>query len=270
MTKIIAVWGPTGAPGRTTVAINVAAELAELGNKVLLIDADTYGGAIAPLLGLVDEASGLAAVCRLAEQGTLASEDIQRLSQNVPARTGELRVLSGIVKTDRWPELSAERIKRVLAVAREISDVIVVDVGFNLETDEEITSDLFAPRRNGATLAVLKEADSIIEVSGSDALGIARFIRAHDQLVEEFPESLRIVVVNKVRSGFDAVGSASAASTLSRYAGLHEVSELAYEEKLARAFWNTYSFEYQGLKKTKFGKRITQIVELLGTAPIAS
>ena len=231
MNKIIAVWGPTGAPGRTTVAINVAAELAELGNRVLLIDADTYGGAIAPLLGLLDEASGLAAVCRLAEQGTLASEDIQRLSQQVPTRSGQLHVLSGIVKTDRWPELSAERIKKVLGVAREISDVIVVDVGFNLETDEEITSDLFAPRRNGATLTVLKEADCIVEVSGSDALGIARFIRAHDQLVEEFPESLRIIVVNKVRTGLEAVGAASAASTLSRYAGLHDVHELVFDDK---------------------------------------
>lgn len=263
MTKIIAVWGPTGAPGRTTVAINVAAELAEFGNRVLLIDADTYGGAIAPLLGLVDEASGLAAVCRLAEQGTLTSEDIQRLSQHVPTNSGELHVLSGIVKTDRWPELSVERIKKVLAVAREISDLIVVDVGFNLETDEEITSDLFAPRRNGATLTVLKEADCIVEVSGADAIGIARFIRAHDQLIEEFPESLRLIVVNKVRSALDPRGTYQASATLSRYAGLHDILELPFDDKAVSLALATQSTLSRSALKSSLRKQLVHLADEL-------
>ena len=67
MSQLLAVWGPTGAPGRTTVAINVASELAELGQSVLLIDADSYGGAIAPTLGLIDDAAGFAAACLLAK-----------------------------------------------------------------------------------------------------------------------------------------------------------------------------------------------------------
>ena len=263
MTKIIAVWSPTGAPGRTTVAINMAAELAELGNRVLLIDADTYGGAIAPLLGLVDEASGLAAVCRLAEQGTLAHEDIQRLSQHVPTRSGQLHVLSGIVKTDRWPELSAERIKKVLASAGEISDAIVVDVGFNLETDEEISSDLFAPRRNGATLAVLKEADCIVEVSGSDALGIARFIRAHDQLVEQFPDSLRLIVVNKVRSALDPRGTYQASATLSRYAGLHDILELPFDDKAVSLALATQSTLSRSALKSSLRKQLVHLADEL-------
>jgi hypothetical protein len=44
---LVAVWGPKGAPGRTTVAVNLAFEAAALGSEVLLVDADTYGGAIA-------------------------------------------------------------------------------------------------------------------------------------------------------------------------------------------------------------------------------
>jgi Mrp family chromosome partitioning ATPase len=38
---LLAVWGPKGAPGRTTVAVNLAFEAAPL------VDADTYGGAVA-------------------------------------------------------------------------------------------------------------------------------------------------------------------------------------------------------------------------------
>jgi hypothetical protein len=44
---LAAVWGPKGAPGRTTVAVNLAFEAAAAGGEVLLVDADTYGGAIA-------------------------------------------------------------------------------------------------------------------------------------------------------------------------------------------------------------------------------
>jgi hypothetical protein len=43
---LAAVWGPKGAPGRTTVAVNLAFEAAA-GREVLLVDADTYGGAVA-------------------------------------------------------------------------------------------------------------------------------------------------------------------------------------------------------------------------------
>jgi Mrp family chromosome partitioning ATPase len=44
---LAAVWGPKGGPGRTTVAVNLAFEAAAASGEVLLVDADTYGGAVA-------------------------------------------------------------------------------------------------------------------------------------------------------------------------------------------------------------------------------
>jgi Mrp family chromosome partitioning ATPase len=44
---LAAVWGQKGGPGRTTVAVNLAFEAAAAGGEVLLVDADTYGGAVA-------------------------------------------------------------------------------------------------------------------------------------------------------------------------------------------------------------------------------
>ena len=263
MSQLIAVWGPTGAPGRTTVAINLAAELAEQGQNVLLIDADSYGGAIAPMLGLIDEVAGFAATCRLAEQGALTMAELERMSHHVPSGSGELRVLSGIVKTERWPELSAERVRKVLSFASENYDTVVVDVGFNLETDEEISSDLFAPRRNAATLTVLKHADYIIEVASADALGVARFIRAHDVLVEEFPESLRVILLNKVRSGLDARGSSQAAETLSRFAGLHDVVELPEDGKAINASFATGKPLNLSAKNSKLRKQLQKLAGVL-------
>ena len=55
------------APPRHTLA----AEVASRGGEVLLVDADTYGGCVAQSLGLLDEAPGIAAACRAAEQGSL-------------------------------------------------------------------------------------------------------------------------------------------------------------------------------------------------------
>ncbi|HEU0256408.1 MAG TPA: hypothetical protein VFQ96_01060, partial [Microbacteriaceae bacterium] len=54
--RVIAVWGGTGAPGRTTIAVGLAGEYAARGEETALCDVDPYGGSIATLLGLLDEA----------------------------------------------------------------------------------------------------------------------------------------------------------------------------------------------------------------------
>jgi MinD-like ATPase involved in chromosome partitioning or flagellar assembly len=214
------------------VAINLAAELAEQGHRVLLIDADTYGGSIAPSLGIVDESAGFAAVCRLAGNGALTESEVERLSHRIDTGHQQMTVLTGIVRSDRWPELSAERVTSALSYLKEHFDYIVADVGFNLETDEEITSDLFAPRRNAATLTMLKHADRVVEVAGADALSVARFIRAHNDLVEQFPETQRVVVLNKQRRILSRTGAENPAHTLARYAGIRELQSISEDRKL--------------------------------------
>ena len=55
---------------------------------------------------------------------------------------------------------------------------------FCLEDDEELSFDTAAPRRNGATLAVLEEADTVLCVSGADPVALQRSIRALGELRE--------------------------------------------------------------------------------------
>ena len=69
--RVIAVWGPTGAPGRSTVATGIAVEAAAAGVPTLLVDADVYGGVLASAFGLLDESPGLAGACRQAANGRL-------------------------------------------------------------------------------------------------------------------------------------------------------------------------------------------------------
>lgn len=218
---VIAVWGPAGAPGRTTLAINVAAELAAEGRSVVLADADTHGGAIAPALGLLDEAPGFAAACRLAGTGGLSHTELERVGQRYRSAHGSFWVLTGISRPSRWPELTVERVEATLEQCRSFADFTVIDTGFSLENDEEISSDLFAPRRNAATVTALRAADHVLAVGAADPVGLPRFLRGHVDLLDTVEAERVHVVINRVRSS--VVGSnpeRQVGQTLERFGGI--------------------------------------------------
>jgi MinD-like ATPase involved in chromosome partitioning or flagellar assembly len=218
--RVVAVWGPTGAPGRTTIAVTLATELAGLGIPTVLVDADTYGGSVAQALSFLDEAPGIAAATRAADQGTL---DLPTLARLAPTVTGGLRVLTGIPKAERWPEIRPAALQRVLTVCRSLGQVVVVDCGFNLEEDEELSYDTMAPRRNAATLTTLAVADEVVVVGGCDPVGLQRLVRGLQELgTVQAPAPT--VCVNRVRPG--AVGShpeRRVSEALSRFAGVTDV-----------------------------------------------
>lgn len=221
--SVVAVWGPAGAPGRTTVAVGLASELALTGRDALLVDADVYGGVVAQVLGLLDESPGLAAACRAANTGSL---DVPALAGLARAVAPGLRVLSGIARADRWPELRPAGLEVVLEQARRLAAVTVVDCAFALESDEELAYDTAAPRRNGATLAVVAAADTVVAVGSADPVGLQRLVRGLAELREAVPGVEPVVVVNRLRSSAVPGDAASEVRTaLQRYAGV-EVAAL--------------------------------------------
>jgi MinD-like ATPase involved in chromosome partitioning or flagellar assembly len=194
----LAVWGPTGAPGRSTVALGLAAGLARAGLSTLLVDADVYGGSVAQQLGVLDEVSGLLATCRSANRGELTPAELDRHARAVDDR---LTVLTGLPRADRWPELRPVLVASVLAVARSVSAWTVVDCGFSLEVDEGLSHDTSAPRRNGATIAILQAVDEVVVVGAADPVGLARLARGLAELDAVVrPGGVRIVV-NRYRPG---------------------------------------------------------------------
>jgi len=219
---VVAVWGPTGAPGRTTLAVGIAAELAALARSTLLLDADVYGGVVAQVLGLLDEAPGLAAACRLANAGTLDAPSLAQLARRL---TPDLAVLTGIARADRWPELRPAALESVLDLARRLAAVTVVDCAFALEQDEELAYDTAAPRRNGATLTVLEQADTVIAVGTADPVGLQRLVRGLGELKEALPDVQPRVVVNRLRStAVPGDAAAEVRSALARYAGVQDLA----------------------------------------------
>ncbi len=230
---VVAVWGPTGAPGRSTTALGLAdvlatrtlTGLASGAPGVLLVDADPYGGAVAQLAGMLDEAPGLAAACRAGNAGTL---DVARLAGCCRELLPGLRVLTGLDDAARWPELRPAALELVLRLARRTAAVTVVDCGFGLD-DADPFAETLPVRRNAATLTALRAADRIVMVVSADPVGLARAVRAVAQLADvlgvapgELVGSERlVVVVNRLRPGL-ASGDPTrgVGEALDRHAGI--------------------------------------------------
>ena len=268
---VVTVWGPTGAPGRTTIAIGLAAELAARGHAVCLIDADTYGGTIAPALGLLDEAPGFAAACRLAGTDSLDHAELERVGQTVGrAGHGELAVLTGIGRPHRWPELSAGRVTTVIEQCRTWRSIVVIDAGFSLESDEEVSSDLAAPRRNAATIASLRAADHVVAVGAGDPLGLARFLRTHADLLETIETARVQVTINRVRAsvlGIDPHGQVR--QTLDRFVGVRDAVLIEDDADAADAALLTARPVTQAAPRSALSRGIAELADRL-VAPAAT
>ena len=218
--RILAVWGPTGAPGRSTVALGLSAELARLAIPTLLIDADVYGGSLAVMLAMLNESSGLLAAARAANTGSLTTEVLARHAREV---SPDLRVLSGLPRADRWTEVKAVLLRNILEVSRSLAAFTVVDCGFSLELDEEISYDTSAPRRNGATVETLERADTVLVVGAADPVGLSRLIRGISELKAVVPSVSPMVVVNRVRPGLGWSDDEIVSTVMGATSGVSEV-----------------------------------------------
>ncbi|HEY3001829.1 MAG TPA: hypothetical protein VGJ44_05725 [Kribbellaceae bacterium] len=255
--RLVAVWGPTGAPGRTTVAIGLASELSAMGVSTLLADADVYGGTVAQSLGMLDETSGLAAAARSAGSGSL---DVPVLARQARQVNQHLLVLTGLSRADRWTELRPTSVESVWSTARSLAPCTVVDTGFAIESDEEISFDTMAPRRNGATLATLEEADEVVVVGSADPIGLTRLIRAVHELRAAVPAVTARVVVNRLRSGpLGATPAEAVTSALGQYAGVAPAGLLPFDQAACDAALTHGSTLAEAARNSKLRKAMQQL-----------
>lgn len=214
--RVLVVWGPGGAPGRSTVAAAVAGELGRRRRRTILVDVDPYGGSIGQQLGIMDEVSGLLAATRLATSGRL-EERFAGVQRGVDAY---LSVVTGLPRADRWTEVRGGTVEQVLDVARTHGDV-VVDTGFSLE-DDPARDVGTRPARNSLTLGALEAADVVLVVGAADPVGLSRLARGLVELREVTAAPLH-VVVNRMRPtlGWSEKDIAGMVAGFARPAGLH-------------------------------------------------
>ena len=219
--RIVTVWGPPGAPGRTSVAIALADEAARDGVRTLLIDADTWAPSMSAVLGMVDDGAGLASACRRALAGTL---DVVSLAALTRRLGDDLLVLPGIPRAGRWNEVRAAALVDVLAVSRGLADLVVVDCAAPIESDEELVYDTEAPRRNAATFTALDRADAVVVVGSCEPHATIRLVTALSDVREHMHDVERYVVVTRVRESLlGRRPSAAVAEALHRHAGVDRV-----------------------------------------------
>lgn len=215
--RVVAVWGPGGAPGRTTVAVSVAAELARRRHLAVLMDVDPYGGGVAQQLGILDEVSGLLSAARLAGAGQLG----ERFASTTRAVGEHLTVLTGLPRADRWIEVRATHLESLVDRARNVGNVIL-DTGFSVE--EDAGGDFGArPARNAMTLTALSMADEIVVVGAADPVGLSRLARGLVDLREVTGGAPVRVVINRMRPtlGWSEREIAGMVEGFARVSGLH-------------------------------------------------
>ncbi|WP_432506031.1 AAA family ATPase [Kineococcus arenarius] len=216
--RTVAVWGPHGSAGRSTVAVNLAAELAGAGAATVLADLDTRGACVAQLLGLLDEAPGLLAAVRAATEGRLDARALHRCASLV---LPDLAVLTGSPDPGRWSELRPVGLRRVLEVAVGSAEWLVLDLPGGLDEQEgEVV-------RDAATAAALEAADVVLVVGAADPVGLQRWIRAWQGVGDVVPGTPAVAVLNRVRAS--AVGAPAArrvASVVHRFTGLDDLVPL--------------------------------------------
>lgn len=220
--SLVAVWGPTGAPGRTTLAVATAAAMAQRGVSTVLVDADTYGGAVAQTLALLDDVSGIMAACRLANLGERG-----RLLEHVLSVEPNFDVLTGLPRADMWRHLKRTSLDLVMERLRECYQLVIVDCGFGIEQ-----ASVMGPPRDQVTRQVLETADAAIVVGRADPVGLTRLIRGIDEADSLLNDP--IVVINFVR---ESLGWAEEdmRSMLSDVSGIEPSVFLSQDSKLLDA-----------------------------------
>lgn len=185
--RVVVVWGPVGAPGRTTVATALAGELASRARPTLLVDADPHA-CVGQHLGVLDQVSGLLVAAR----GSSASLG-ERLPSAARRVDDHLAVLTGLPRPERQHEVREGVLGEVLEVARERGDVVV-------DTGAELTSAQgWREGTLGLALEALEAADEVVVVGAADPVGLARLARGLVELREEWGETPVRVVVNRMR-----------------------------------------------------------------------
>lgn len=263
---LVVVWGPKGAPGRTTVAVNLAFEARPLAGEVLLVDADTYGGSISQSLGFLEEHPGLAWAARLSSRGELDAPKLWHATHR--AGPGGPRVLSGLPRADLWTEIRPGTWQSLLELFRLTFRLAVVDVGFCLEEEEELLYDHVRFRRNAVTRLALQQADLVIAVARADPVGLHDFIRGYQQLrdIGVDPRHVR-VVVNQVRGGLyggDAVPQIRAA--LNRYLGVEPSVFVPYD----RGAMDNALMVGKALREVRRGSGPQQAMEALAAVVVGA
>src|ERR671919_49168 len=179
--RIVTVFSPKGGTGKTVTATNLSTAFAKHeGKRTLLLDLDLQFGDAAIMLGLEPEKTIYDLVVAPGEL------DSEKLAGYTPRHGSGLDILPAPVRPEDAELVTESKLARLLEVARESYDVIVVD-----------TSPFF----HGPMLATLDRTDELLLLCGLDVPTLKN-VRLSLQTLEllAFPQNRIRVVLNRANS----------------------------------------------------------------------
>lgn len=200
--QVVCMWSAMGSTGRSTLALGLAESWSEKGERVLLIDADTYAPSLGTALGMSDEISGLVVASRYADHNAL---DERTLSSACREIHKGLWILTGISDPARWPEVQPQSLKKVIDTSRQYFDRVVIDIsavmpeaavsvlGQDLDPVSRLT-----PVRNQAAVTALTAAEIVAIVIRPDAVGAARLVQDFGRHAHYFAHACTLFLLNRV------------------------------------------------------------------------
>lgn len=154
--RIVTVWGPTGSPGRSTLASALAGAMAPAG-RVVLVDADRNRGALGLLLGVMGGGNVASAATMPAPLGQACRP------RDLHTHRAGFTLIRGVPGPAQDVALDPADLAALLMRLRAHYDLILVDVGAVLP-----------PREFGDVhLASLRAADLILVVGALTHLGLS-------------------------------------------------------------------------------------------------
>ena len=177
---LVAVLGPKGGTGKTTIATNLAADLAIRGRETLLVDLDLQFGDVGVVLGVEPEHT----IYDLATAG--GTMDAERLRGFTGRSRDGVNVLLAPVRPDQADAVTAEHITAILDLARTTYDVVIVDT---------------PPAFTSGVIAAVDQADLIVMLGSFDLPGLKNMKVGLETLqMMDVPSSRILPVLNRANT----------------------------------------------------------------------
>lgn len=232
---LIAVWGTEGAPGRTSLAIDLATRLNTNDAPTLLLDADVQAPSVGASLGIAEEISGISAAMHLAQNGKLNQDT---LGECLKRDLKGLAVLTGVLNPNRWIEMRSGGLEKLLKLASEEFTHQIIDINASLPDQRDSNFPEFdSTVRYGHLKTIFRLSEKVIFVAKANPLGIIRTAEIL-QNQDLFDSEKLLVVVNQINHySFSKYGIKLMQEVLHRFVPAHRIwYHPAFNEEYAKAW----------------------------------